>query len=238
MGCNVSPGARWSTNLPDVFAAQAAEGGSAVTWNRPGGDPMFGLYPGITLMELSQLFSVFPKEAYRVNLPDRSAKSPLLAERQVRKFGMPENGQWFWAQTKMLEAQAGAPGSFAVTWDKDGDGKKAFGLFDSPSDFYEGLALCRNKMKLHGYELIPQNRMCNLIMDVEWVGLHDLEHARIRQIVRRLREGCAERYSYCSKEVEVFTCCSTRETRESGQYKNSYHVVCPQVVPPRLSSCS
>jgi hypothetical protein len=153
-----------------------------------------------------------------------------LGSDAVRRLGLPEFAMWFWYQEGMLAKQEkDASGRcFAVSWDKSKGGNKLYGLFETAGTYYEGLATCKNQSKLNGYEFIPQNRACKLYLDVEWVGALDSEHARLKKIVRRLREGCRDEFKL--DPAKVYVCASSRKSGSDGQYKNSYHVVCPSLV--------
>jgi len=124
------------------------------------------------------------------------------------KAHLPCGGEWFSTQRHMITQLQHVHGGkgFTVAWDTGLDGQKAYGIYLSPTDFYQCL-LQNAADQRWGYELIPQDIPCKGYMDIEWIGPEDQEHNRLQVVVKALREKI---YSEFSITPEIYVNCGTR----------------------------
>lgn len=147
----------------------------------------------------------------------------------------PDGGKWFRTQSGALHLfnTAKNPG-FVVAWDKVGaesKGGKVYGYYRSIEDFHEALVHESGPVERCAYELIPENTPCRLYLDVEWEGIEDYEHSCIRWILEEISKRAEAVLG--KSNVTFFVACATRcitSPASTPMYKNSYHVVCPDLV--------
>lgn len=113
-----------------------------------------------------------------------------------------------------------------TTWDKDAStGSKYFGYFPDAVSFYYALTSMREEDR-HGYELIPEGCPCFFYSDVEWVGVQDTDHTRLKFLVEAIKQFCA---SELNKRISIEVACGSR-LLSNGGFKNSYHLVSHDLV--------
>jgi len=147
-----------------------------------------------------------------------------LTDDESAQFHVPAGGKWFWKQDCMLEEHKTSPG-FTVAWDKGVSGKRIYGLYPDPFDFYRNL-LNNPKSLRWAYELIPEATACKGYMDIEWIGPPDPGHSKLSMIIYSLRTKVKEQYSI---NPEIFVACGTRRSK-ADLLKHSYHVVVDNLV--------
>ena len=151
-------------------------------------------------------------------------------DRARRVHGIPAGGSWWYTQAPMLKhlQSADAPSGIAVAWDKQGaEAKKMYGFYDSADDLYANLEQLPAG-KWYSYEVIRERTPCRNYADIEWVGVRDRKHSKVHALLQEIRGLCKTKYG---RDPEIYVGCSTRCVDEqAGLWKNSYHIICPNLV--------
>ena len=147
-----------------------------------------------------------------------------LSDDECAQFHLPSGGQWYWKQDYMIEEHKNSPG-FTVAWDKGVNGRRIYGLYPDPYDFYRNL-LNNSKTLRWAYELIPESTACKGYMDIEWIGPADPSHTKLSMITCSLRNKVKELYNI---NPEIFVACGTRRSK-ADLLKHSYHIVIDNLV--------
>ena len=132
------------------------------------------------------------------------------------KHGTPDGGVCFFKQAEMLDQAS--TNSFMIAWDTDRK-TKCYMIYESPEQYYEHLK--ENRLKC-GYELIAEGAPCLAYCDVEWIGSKDSQHHRACKLLQRIHDICKTKLDL---DPEVYVLCGTRETKDQGVFKNSYHFI-------------
>ena len=147
-----------------------------------------------------------------------------LSDDECGQFHVPSGGKWYWKQDYMIEEHKRSTG-FTVAWDKGVNGKRIYGLYTDPFEFYRNL-LNNPKSLRWAYELIPEATPCKGYMDIEWIGPVDPDHTKLSMITASLRKKVKDTYSI---NPEVFVACGTRRSK-ADLLKHSYHIVIDNLV--------
>ena len=129
-------------------------------------------------------------------------------------------GNWFKNKQSMLEMYA-ADGGFAVAWDiEENEGNKWYGLYSDAQAFYNNPQL--NPVdKRCGYEVIPTNTTCRLYARVEWIGIPDTEHQKVRWICNKMNKHSLDNFQ---RNPELSVYCSSIDNND-GTSKNCLMIV-------------
>ena len=116
------------------------------------------------------------------------------------RHGEPGGGKWFGLQkhmhqhVQMCKAEEDDT-TVMVAWHKKKGGGYSFGVYPNAATLHAALLqLPVNKRFL--FEQIQKHKRCRAYADVEWVGVADAGHTRMREFCKRL----------CSELVEYFDC--------------------------------
>jgi len=174
-----------------------------------------------------------------------------------RPEGMPhEAGIWFPRFKPMFshyEASEQRHRLFCVSWDRNSQGSKVFGLFEGAAQYFRVIrqmppgTVC-------GYELLLENRPCKLYLDVEWetsgggadTAASETMEAICRAVTHKIRRdfrptAADAQASAASKKEEqlawqqleldfyVSTCSRVKSV---NVFKNSFHVVVNNLIFP------
>ena len=141
---------------------------------------------------------------------------------------LPFGGKWFWTQEGAIRKfLSNNRQGYVVAWDKNSEtGSKYYGYYNSAENFHE--CLIRSTLAERcAYELIVEDIPCCLYFDVEWIGLADSEHLKVRWVLEQLYDHITK----LLKRTPTFSvACSTRQIGSDTNSKNSYHIVCSNIV--------
>jgi len=122
-----------------------------------------------------------------------------------------------------------------VTWDKNSQGSKAFGIFETAEAYFHTIC-AMPPGKRCGYEIVIADRPCKLYLDVEWetMGVDPAAFPTIQNICAAI---AAKIHALPDREHDVpdfyrSTCSRSRRPKKDGgfDYKNSFHIVVCNVV--------
>ena len=122
-----------------------------------------------------------------------------------------------------------------VTWDKNTQGSKAFGIFETAEAYFHTIC-AMPPSKRCGYEIVVADRPCKLYLDVEWetMGVDPAAFPTIQNICDAI---AAKIRALPNRENDVLdfyrsTCSRSRRPKKDGgfDYKNSFHIVVCNVI--------
>lgn len=161
-----------------------------------------------------------------------------LRQDQIEKLRLPKYGTWFFKLAPLLLFASKMQDYCLVGWDKqhtssyEGSssaakkkkGVKVFGVYASRELFISSICHLEKKNR-HGYELIRKAEdLCYAFYaDIEWLGDADVGHLKVQKIIQsihnRFEELTGKKFA-----SRMNVSCST------GSGKNSYHIVCPDII--------
>jgi hypothetical protein len=147
----------------------------------------------------------------------------------------PACGKWFPVIKDLISHYAtldDVTGKVCIAWDKNDNGCKAFGVFNSGYDYFDTIQHMPPS-KRSGYEIILRDRPCKLYLDVEWEtpGMQD-EGAtqKVEEICLAITCKMREKYPEHGDEEIDFYISTCSRLKNTTVYKNSFHIVANNII--------
>lgn len=167
---------------------------------------------------------------------DHTMSEKSLNQHQIVSFGLLLDGVWFFRLCDLLAYRSQLDTlAFLVAFDKrirksdapdkkKQKGAKFYGYFKTQAEFYT--SLFKNEITERcAYQIIEETTLAfyAFYIDVEWVGEIDTQHVYIQKIIEKVH-GYYEEVQGTRKKLCMNVSCGSRGA------KNSYHIVCPDIL--------